>query len=165
MRLRNCWMVLAITIVLAPVLAAQTPVRVELTSPTISVAVGDKVQLTARVFDANGNEIDVPIRFFSSARRDFPIARDGLLQPIRGGEFVAYVRVNTARNVRDSLVFAVEYPALRNVVMDPTGDRFFVGASARHHATVFDVSGAERGDVSVTWSTDNTGVASVDRFG
>ena len=165
MRLRNCWMILTLTVVFAPVLVAQTPVRVELTGPTMSVAVGDKLQLTARVFDANGNEIDVPVRFFSSARRDFPISRDGLLQPARGGEFVVYVRVNTARNVRDSLVFAVEYPALRNVVMEPTGDRFFVGASVRHDAAVFDVSGAERGEVPVTWSTNNAGVASVDRFG
>jgi len=146
-------------------LAAQTTARVELTSPTPTIAVGDRVQLTARVFDANGNVLDVAVRFFSSSRREFPISRDGLLQPTRGGEYVAYVRVNTARNVRDSIAFSVDFPPVRNVVITPTSERFFVGASVRHEATVYDETDFLRRDVPVTWSTDDPGIASVDRYG
>ena len=164
-RFSNCYLALGLVTVLAPRLAGQTPVRVELSSPTSTVAVGDRVTLTARVFDASGNELDVPVRFFSSSRREFPIGRDGLLQPTQGGEFVAYVRVNTARNVRDSIAFTVGFPPVRNIVVEPTAERLFVGAAVRHSATVFDESDFLRRDVPVTWSTDDPSIASVDRYG
>ena len=164
-RSRNCYLALGLITALAPRLAGQTPVRVELSSPTSTVAVGDRVPLTARVFDESGNELDVPVRFFSSSRREFPIGRDGLLRPTQGGEFVAYVRVNTARNVRDSIAFVVGFPAVRNIVFEPTAERLFVGAAVRHNATVFDESDFLRRDVPVTWSTDDPSIASVDRFG
>ncbi len=122
MRIRNCWITLGLLGLLPSVLAAQTPVRIELSSATLSAAVGDRVQLTAQVFDADGNQLDVPVRFYSSARRDFPISRDGVVQPARGGEFVAFVRVNTARNVRDSLVFNIDFPPVREVSIAPTGE-------------------------------------------
>ena len=165
MRLRTSWLALGLLAAFTSSLAAQTTARVELTSPTPTIAVGDRVQLTARVFDASGNVLDVPVRFFSSSRREFPISRDGLLQPTRGGEYVAYVRVNTARNVRDSIAFSVDFPPVRNVVITPTSERFFVGASVRHEATVYDETDFLRRDVPVTWSTDDPGIASVDRYG
>lgn len=165
MRLRTSWLALGLLAAFTSSLAAQTTARVELTSPTPTIAVGDRVQLTARVFDANGNVLDVAVRFFSSSRREFPISRDGLLQPTRGGEYVAYVRVNTARNVRDSIAFSVDFPPVRNVVITPTSERFFVGASVRHEATVYDETDFLRRDVPVTWSTDDPGIASVDRYG
>ena len=165
MRLRTSWLALGLLAAFTSSLAAQTTARVELTSPTPTIAVGDRVQLTARVFDANGNVLDVAVRFFSSSRREFPISRDGLLQPTRGGEYVAYVRVNTARNVRDSIAFSVDFPPVRNVVIAPTSERFFVGASVRHEATVYDATDFLRRDVPVTWSTDDPGIASVDRYG
>ena len=165
MRLRTSWLALGLLAAFTSSLAAQTTARVELTSPTHTIAVGDRVQLTARVFDANGNVLDVAVRFFSSSRREFPISRDGLLQPTRGGEYVAYVRVNTARNVRDSIAFSVDFPPVRNVVITPTSERFFVGASVRHEATVYDETDFLRRDVPVTWSTDDPGIASVDRYG
>ena len=132
MRSRSLRLTLGLIAGIALPLGAQTAVRVELVSPTSSVAVGDQVQLTARVFDAAGNEIDTAVRFFSSSRRAFPISRDGLLQPMQGGEFVAYVRVNTVRNARDSIAFVVDFPAIRNVVIQPTAERFFVGGVVRH---------------------------------
>lgn len=165
MRLRTSWLALGLLAAFTSSLAAQTTARVELTSPTPTIAVGDRVKLTARVFDANGNVLDVAVRFFSSSRREFPISRDGLLQPTRGGEYVAYVRVNTARNVRDSIAFSVDFPPVRNVVITPTSERFFVGASVRHEATVYDETDFLRRDVPVTWSTDDPGIASVDRYG
>lgn len=165
MRLRTSWLALGLLAAFTSSLAAQTTARVELTSPTPTIAVGDRVQLTARVFDANGNVLDVAVRFFSSSRREFPISRGGLLQPTRGGEYVAYVRVNTARNVRDSIAFSVDFPPVRNVVIAPTSERFFVGASVRHEATVYDETDFLRRDVPVTWSTDDPGIASVDRYG
>jgi hypothetical protein len=55
MRVRNCWIALGFAIAFAPAAAAQTASRVELSSPAVSVAVGDEVQLSARVFDAAGN--------------------------------------------------------------------------------------------------------------
>ncbi len=145
-RFRNGYLALGLLAVWAPRLAGQTAVRVELSSPTSTVAVGDRVPLTARVFDESGNELDVPVRFFSSSRREFPIGRDGLLRPTQGGEFVAYVRVNTARNVRDSIAFVVGFPPVRTIVVEPTAERLFVGAAVRHTATVFDESDFLRGD-------------------
>ena len=163
--LRSSSISLALLLAFAPGLLGQTPARIELSSPTMSVAVGGQLQLTAQVFDADGNVLDLPLRFYSGARRPFPISRDGVLQPQRGGRYIAYVRVNTARNVRDSLVFLVDFPPVSDVAIEPTGERFFVGATVRHRAAVTDVSGASRGEVPVTWSTSDQSIASVDRFG
>ena len=165
MRHRDWTIGLGLLVIVPAQLSGQTPTRIELSSPTASVAVGDRVQLSATAFDSAGNAVEVQMRFYTSARRNFPVSRDGLLQPIMGGEFVAYVRVNTARNVRDSIVFLVDFPPVREVNIEPAGERFFVGATVRHAATVIDAMDMSRTDVPIRWSTDDPAVASVNRFG
>ena len=149
MRHRDWTIGLGLLVIVPAQLSGQTPTRIELSSPTASVAVGDRVQLSATAFDSAGNAVEVQMRFYTSARRNFPVSRDGLLQPIMGGEFVAYVRVNTARNVRDSIVFLVDFPPVREVNTEPAdpfaarrllrrGDGAPCGDGHRRHGHVAD---------------------------
>ena len=69
---------------------AQTPTRIEVTPSVLQLQVGDTVNITAKVFDQNGNEIDSPIRFFSRSRRNLGVSRDGQVVAMRGGDYTIF---------------------------------------------------------------------------
>ena len=84
----------------APV-AAQTPVRVQVDPASLTLDVGDRATVTARVFDADGNEVSAPLFFFSSSRRRLMVDRQsGEVEALKGvdlhvgeGQIVAFERV------------------------------------------------------------------------
>jgi hypothetical protein len=142
------------------------PARVELGRTSMTLEVGDTVQLTAQVFDSAGNLIEVPVRFFARPRRQLPMTRDGKVMPVRGGEFevIAFAR-GTRSSARATITVSVAFPAIDHITIDARHDRFYVGANVRHRATVIDEAGMERPEVEVQWSTSDPEVATVDRAG
>ncbi len=149
----------------APV-AAQTPVRVQVDPASLTLDVGGRATVTARVFDANGNEISAPLFFFSSSRRRLAVDRQsGEVEALKGGDYTIIVGVLTARQVRTQIPVSVTYPPVSRVEFTPQADRFFVGAAVRHTADAYDTADDLRRDVSVQWSTDDPSIASVNRFG
>ncbi len=168
-----CWIpVVACTVVIGVVplsvqaQAGPEPARVELTQTVLRLEVGDTMQLQARVFDANGNVIDVPVRFFAQPRRQLPITRDGTVIPLRGGEFQVIAMARGSRqSARASMEVVVAFPAIDRIDIHAMHDRFFVGAAVRHDATVIDEKSMERTELSVTWSTSDPEIATVDRAG
>ena len=151
--------------------AAQDPARIEITQERLELRVGQAAQVEARVLDADGNVLDVPMMFFpidaeGSARSRLDVGRtDGSVRAIKGGEFTIIAMAATARNIRGELPVSVEYPPLDRVVVEPgTGGSFYVGTATRHVATVLDEADDVR-DSAVRWVSSDPSVASVDRFG
>ena len=146
--------------------AEPEPARVELGQATMRLDVGDSVQLVARVFDAAGNEIDMPVRFFAQPRRGLPMTREGMIIPVRGGEFqvIAMAR-GTEASARATMTVSVPFPAIDHIAIDAEHERFYVGANVRHQATVIDVAAMERPEIEVTWTTSDPEIATVDRAG
>ncbi len=142
------------------------PARIEINQSDVTLEVGDTLWLIARVFDSDGNLLDVPVRFFSGDRRKLAVSRDGKLQAMRGGNFTAFAFVRSARgSVREQVTVAVAFPPVDRIVIHPAGERFFVGATLRHEATVIDAAGIGRPEIAVRWSTSDAEVATVDRAG
>ena len=149
-------------------LTAQTvaPVRVEVAPAALSLAVGDTVQLEAKVYDADGNQLETPVMFFSTSRRRLDVARtEGTVAALKGGDYQVIVFVPTARNVRAQIPVSVAYPPVTRVTMSDVGPRLYVGATVPHEAAVYDAAADHRTNVSVQWSTDDPSIASVNRFG
>ncbi|MDH3734410.1 MAG: Ig-like domain-containing protein [Gemmatimonadota bacterium] len=155
------------------VLQAQEPARVAIDPPNSELRVGDEITLTARVFDADGNELDVQVLFApvfadgrsGSARRFLDVHRfDGTVKAVKGGDYIVRAIVPTARDVRAQALVSVAYPALDRIEVRPAGGRMYVGTTERHVATLFDEAEDTR-DTDVIWTSSDPGVAEVDRHG
>lgn len=163
----------AVAVTAVPAMAAAqepaqgpTPARIELVPASLSLQVGDSVEIQARVYDAEGRLIpDAPVVFFGRNRRALGLSRSGSVKPTRGGEYTVLAVVLSARGVRAQMPVSVAFPPAAEVTVAPTGERFFVGASVKHQAIVIDAAGAVRRDIPVRWSTSNPEIATVNQVG
>ena len=167
----------AATLLVASAAVATTPIsaqepeqvevaRVEVTPTTITLQVGEKVQITAVAYDADGNVVEVPFLFFSRGGRG-RLAVDystGEIEAFKGGEYEVMVRPMTATQAGGTVTVTVPWPPLDRVEISEEGGRFYVGVTMRHKATVLDEADDVR-DLAVTWSTSDESVATVDRHG
>ena len=140
--------------------------RVEVTPSELTLQVGEKAQLAATAYDADGNVVDVPFLFFSRGGRG-RLAVDrttGEIEPFKGGEYTVRVRALVPSRVAGTATVTVPYPPLDRVEISEAGGRFYAGVTVRHKATVLDEVDDVR-DLAVVWSTSDQSVATVDRFG
>ena len=157
----------AATLVLATgPLQAQQIARIDVEPATASLEVGDKVTLSAKVYDASGNLLDAPVLFRSrNGRGRLAVNRStGELEAFKGGEFEVIAMVLSDRSVRGTAAINVAFPPLDRIEISEDGGRFYVGTTVRHKATVLDRAEDVR-DLDVTWSTTDDAVATVDRYG
>ena len=140
--------------------------RVEVTPSELTLRVGEKAQLAATAYDADGNVVDVPFLFFSRGGRG-RLAVDrttGEIEAFKGGDFTVNVRALAPGRVGETVTVTVPYPPLDRVEISAEGGRFYKGVTVRHRATVVDEADDVR-DLAVVWSTSDESVATVDRFG
>ena len=167
--LRHVAPALLFLVLFVPGLTAQAaPARIQLDQERLELRVGESAQIQATVLDASGDPVDAPLMFFArGARGRLDIGRTtGAVQAVYGGEFPVTIMVATDRTIRAELTIAVEYPPVDRVEVSPgEGGAFYVGASVRHLATVFDEADDVRDQLAVTWSSSDASVATVDRFG
>ena len=147
-------------------ITAQEAVRVEVTPATLSLAVGEKAQVSATAFDANGDVVEVPFVFFSrNGRGRLAVNRStGEVEAFKGGEYEVLVRVLSNRNINGTMTVDVAFPPIDRVEISEDGGRYYAGVTMRHKATVIDRADDIR-NVAVTWSTSDESIATVDRFG
>ncbi|MDE2877259.1 MAG: Ig-like domain-containing protein [Gemmatimonadota bacterium] len=140
--------------------------RVEVTPATLTLEVGEKAQLTAVAYDADGEVVDVPLLFFSrSGRGRLAVDRStGEIEAFKGGEYDVDVLVMAPTRARGLVKVTVPWPPLDRVDISEEGGRYYVGVTTRHKATVLDEADDVR-DLAVTWSTSDESVATVDRHG
>lgn len=147
-------------------LAAQEAARVEVTPAVLSLQVGERATVSATVYDAAGDILDVPVIFFSrDGRGKLGVDRTtGQIEAFKGGEFEVLARAMGPNRVSGTMTVTVAFPAIDRVEISEDGGRYYAGVTMRHKATVIDRADDVR-DASVTWSTSNEAVATVDRFG
>lgn len=145
---------------------AQEIARIEVEPASLTLEVGDKATVTARVLDAEGNVVDAPVLFFSRGGRGrLDVNRStGEVEAFKGGEYEILARVLTNREVVGRVAVEVAYPALERIDISEEGGRYYVGTTVRHEATVLDGAEDVR-DIPVTWASSDESVATVDRFG
>ena len=166
---------LAAVAVLAPSAAlAQTPAEIRVTPSELKLKIGQTATLTAKVVDADGNEVERNVIFFSTARRQLGVSSDGVVSASRAGEFTVTVIVPadpTETSSRAEPLLSLEVPVI--VEVPAIASIEFVGVPANVYAgtrmaigvRAIDELGAERPDPTLAYSSDNPSVAAVDEFG
>lgn len=144
----------------------QRPASVRIAPPRrpVLVALEDTVRVTASVLDPNGRPIaDASVTWSSGDSTIVTVREDGLATAVATG--TAVVRA-TLGDLADSVTAEVrQVPA--DVTIRPAELPTFVtlGDTARLSAQVVDANGHPIPGLSVSWSTSDAGIASVDRVG
>ncbi len=165
---------------LLPVSAQETTeATVQLTvEPTeITLPLGQKLTLAATVKDADGNEIDRPVLFFSLSRRAVTVdATTGEIEALRPGEYVILARVPAettegagggrrgaaAAELRISVT--VPYPAVTSIDVG-LPQRLYTNTVVRPEIVINDENGGVRTDIEAELSSDNPAVIEVTPLG
>ena len=163
-----------------PVSAQETTeATVQLTvEPTeITLPLGEKLTLAATVKDADGNEIDRPVLFFSLSRRAVTVdATTGEIEALRPGEYVILARVPAetgegagggrrgaaAAELRISVT--VPYPAVTSIDVE-LPQRLYTNTVVRPEIVINDENGGVRTDIEAELSSDNPAVIEVTPLG
>ena len=154
---------------------AAAALTIEVTPAELTLEVGETVQLSATVRDADGNAVDDPaLVYYSRARRSVGVSREGLVRAMRPGTHTLVVLVPADRNdrsrrpearVRAEVQVTVPQPPIADVAFTDLPDRFYVGTRPRLGVTLTDTTGARRDDVTPAFSSADPAVAAIDRFG
>ena len=156
--------------------AGPEPATVEATPEEFTLEVGESLQLTAVVRDADGNVIeDSPVLYYSRSRRQVGVTPAGFVEAYRPGDFEIIVLapgdpdadVRSARNsaARATLKVSIPVPPVQSVAFAHMPGRYYVETTIRPDFDIVDVSGTTRTDVHPELSTSNTSVVEITRLG
>ncbi len=159
---------------------AQEPVHdrvtsIDVTPASLTLNVGETINLTATAFDDGGNPLDVPIVFISRSRRNVGVTNEGEVEAYQPGEYtiVAMVprngeagnRSGGRRSIRSEVNVTIPLPPLERIEVSGVPARLYTGSLLRPRIEVYDITDTLRPDAHVTFSTSDPEVVSVDRFG
>lgn len=141
----------------------------------LTMEVGEKQTLTAIVRDSAGQEVeDASVLYFSRARRSVGVTRDGQVEAYRPGDFTLVALVprdagDRSRRpdsaVRAEISVSIPLPPVSQVTFIDLPPKFYVGTSPRFRVGLVDTTGTDRHDIEPRYTTSDTRVAEVDRFG
>lgn len=143
------------------VLASVTNVTVTGASTTLSV--GSTLQLTATVIDSRaltGN--DHPVHWSSSNSAVATVSGSGLVTGVASGPVTITATSSGKSGTMALTVFTMPVAA---VTVSPASSSLGVGGTAQFSAAITDASGAVLTGRVVTWSSSNTGIATVSTTG
>ena len=143
---------------------AQQPVRIDVSPGTASLSsIGQTVQFTAEAFDANGHAVaDASFTWSSSNTSVATVDAAGLVTSTGIGSAEIAAGAGGVRATADLMV-TVEAVALD--VLPSAHTMFSVGDTLRLSAEVLDANGNAVPGISVTWASENSGIATVDMSG
>lgn len=145
------------------VTVANVPVSSVVVSPdTATLAVGQSKQLSAKTFDAGGAELSGRTITWSSSNEDVAsVSSTGKVLAVAPGSATITA---TSEGKSDQATITVIAP-VSSVTVVPDSISVIVGNTSTLTATVKDGSGNTLSGRTVTWKSDNTGVATVDANG
>jgi uncharacterized protein YjdB len=148
----------------ATVTVSQQAVRVDVSPSTASFStVGRTVQLAAEAFDANGHTVaGVSFDWTSSDESVATVDAAGLVTSRGAG--TADIAATTG-GVRATAEITVTVEAVALNVSPGAHTMFSVGDTLRLDAEVLDTQGNPIPGISVTWASENSGIATVDTEG
>ena len=145
------------------------PVRVEVLrlSNTLT-ALGQTVQLRARVYDGSGTELtDVDVAWSSSDRSVATVDAEGLVTAVGDGRAVITATAENDHGIASGTAMVEVWQEIRRVaVTPPTTNLSSIGETARLRAAVTDANGHPVSSATITgWSSSDRSVATVDADG
>jgi len=149
--------------------AASRVASIEVEPAQPSVAVGESTPITIRAFDASGAPVE-GVEFRVATRGGLEYA-NGVLTGTQGGEANLIISLVTPPDFEGNpavtrLVVEVAWPQVTRVdISKRTDATLYAGTSIRHDAAAYHADGSQRPGVTVSWTSSNPSVASVDAFG
>jgi hypothetical protein len=160
---------LALLVCAAPVMAQDEskPTKLDVRPTKLELEVGEKAQLKTMVLDAGGDAMDVEVIFFSRGRKLVTVDKEGNVEALAPGQATLIARTQRRGGERLSVEIPVTVnpPAVARVELGELGGALYTGTVRTLPAVVYDVNGAERAEVEVSWSSSAPRVASFDSFG
>lgn len=154
---------------------AADKITLEVSPTRLTLAVGEKATLTAVVRDPDGAVVeDATVVYFSRARRSVGVTRDGEVEAYGPGDFTVIALVpdnpdDVSRRpdarARIEVPVSVPQPPVERIAFTDVPPKFYVGTRPRLAVEVVDALGTTRADVGVTFSTTDSRLATIDRFG
>ena len=169
------------TVATAPALSAQAnpeqlaanglkAARLVPSATSLSIEAGKTAPLTVTAFDSAGKKIDVLM--FKSGPRSALTVTDSTVTGLKAGSFNVVATVFTGRRPADgapplsvTIPVKVTWPALSRVEITPEPGKLFAGVTLAHSNKATHADGSVRPNATARWSSSNTAVATVDRFG
>lgn len=148
--------------------AAQTDIRLIAEPEAVAVTVGASAPLLVRAVDSNGATVDVAVRM--AAPRGSLRVRDGRVQGLEPGSFeivatAAMPAGATGAPATVRIPVTVAWPAVARVVVDAPAASLYVGTTLDHRADAYHADGSRRPETTMTWSSSNPLVATVNSWG
>ena len=153
----------------------QPALTIEVSPTRLTIEVGEKASLVATVRDADGTVVDdATVVFFSRSRRSVGVTRDGEVEAYRSGDVTVIALVpndpedesrRPDARVRVEVPVRVPLPLVERVAFTEVPPKFYVGTRPRLAVEVVDRMGDTRSDVTVSFVSSASRVATVDRFG
>jgi len=138
--------------------------KVEITAPMTDLAQGAMEQLAATYYDDHGNAVSqTTFTWTSSTPAVATVASDGTVTGVAPGQ----TRIKAAANGVESngLTLTVYANQVAVVTVSPASKALAPGDTHAFTATAVNSNGDVLSNVSVTWATDDTDVATVDAAG
>ena len=148
--------------------SADAVVRLEAVPASLELTAGESVSLAIRAYDAQGQPVDVPIRF-AAPRRALRV-RGGKLEALAAGswEVVATLAVRGRSRrppPRVRIPVKVNWPPVATLDVTLPPGRLYAGTEWRLTALPRHADGTLRPDPSIRWSTSDASVATIDPYG
>ena len=126
-------------------------------------AIGQTVQLTARVFDQNNNIINGAVVTWSSSDVSVvTVSTQGLVTAVQNGP----ARITATSGSVTHSIYVTVMQVARSIVIEPTEASLMeIGATVQLAATVLDRNGQQVAGAVVTWSSSDVSVVTVSTQG
>ena len=129
---------------------------------SISMAVGNTVNLAVTARDRSGNLVSRPVTFSSGNTNIATVTSAGLVRGVGVGKTAVTVRVDAITATVPVQVSAVP---VAQVTVTPTGPSIFAGQTVTLQAVAKDAGGSVLTGRNVTWSSSDTAAATVNGSG
>ena len=160
---------------LAQSLGQRDGLTIEVSPNQLTLGVGEKATLVAVVRDADGKVVDdATVVYFSRARRSVAVTRGGEVEAHRPGDFILVALVpedaehestRPDAGVRVEISVTVPKPSVKRLTFTRVPPRFYTGTRSQVMVEVVDEMGDVRSDASVSFTSSESQIATVDRFG
>lgn len=138
------------------------------TAPSsLHLEIGEEVQLTGHVEDAEGNIVSDSLIFFTRARRSLQITTDGKIKALKPGSFTVIARSiqgGWQDAPRTNVPVQVAYPPVAEVSLNGIPNNLYAGTSLPVKVLIEDTMGEMRTNVDYTISSSKPSIATVDNF-
>jgi trimeric autotransporter adhesin len=146
--------------------AAVQVAAVKITPSTLTLNPGNTLQLAAVTTDASGNTLTgQPVTWSSSNTSAATVSTSGVVSAVAVGSTVITATSGGKSGIANVTVVAQSTASVASVTITPATATVATGGTAQFTATLKDSAGNVLGGRTVTWTSSNSGVASVSAAG